>query len=50
MIELFTKLLVHNDKLWEYYRKGLSNRMIEGKKDEAGMLDFKIADDELLKK
>ena len=50
--ELFYKnYLVHNDKLWEHYRKGLIRQdELRLKRMRLSLLDFKIADDELSQK
>jgi putative hydrolase of the HAD superfamily len=49
--ELFYKnYLVHNDKLWERYRKGyIRQDELRVKRMWLSLLDFKIADDELSK-
>src|SRR5688500_16070912 len=50
--ELFYKnYLAHNDKLWEYYRKGLIKQdELRVKRMRLALLDFKVADDELSQK
>jgi putative hydrolase of the HAD superfamily len=50
--ELFYRnYLVHNDKLWEYYRKGLIKQdELRVKRMKLALLDFKIADEELSQK
>lgn len=50
--ELFYKnYLVHNDKLWERYRKGfIKQEELRVKRMWLALLDFKIADDELSQK
>ncbi|HMR91115.1 MAG TPA: YjjG family noncanonical pyrimidine nucleotidase [Chitinophagaceae bacterium] len=50
--ELFYKnYLVHNDKLWERYRKGFVKQdELRVKRMWLSLLDFKIADDDLAKK
>ena len=47
--ELFYRnYLAHNEKLWEYYRKGLIRQEeLRIKRMRMALLDFKIADDEL---
>ena len=47
--ELFYRnYLAHNDKLWEYYRKGLIKQdELRVKRMRLALLDFKIADEEL---
>lgn len=50
--ELFYRnYLIHNDKLWERYRKGfIKQDELRVKRMWLALLDFKIADDELSKK
>src|SRR5690606_8690961 len=50
--ELFYKnYLVHNDKLWERYRKGFVKQdELRVKRMWLSLLDFKIADDDLAKR
>jgi putative hydrolase of the HAD superfamily len=50
--ELFYRnYLAHNDKLWEYYRKGLIKQdELRVKRMRLALLDFKIADEELSQK